>query len=304
MARTEYVGDAGGTYGGSDYSEYGGPTWEWEQSEGFGPSGQEGGRRYERQRAAAEKQAREEALQNWGYEQFFQNYGQDYLSGLEDYLPDYQQLLDRTGTTFGDIMGAGSEQQAQLMQGADRFRDIYDQGGYTGLERAQIQQAQQQAARAEQAQRGALQQQMAMRGMGGSGMEMMGALQAQQSGANQGLGAATDVATQAQNRALNALSQGTQFAGQAGQAADAFNKANLGWQDYQQQLHGQWQQQTMQNQAELARMKQEDARYRAAVGQAMAQGNEAPAYQMSAGDFGSVAGQTAQGAMAGYGGGS
>lgn len=284
----------------SDFTDVGGPSWEWEQVEGAGPRGQIGGARYDKKLDEAEKEARNEALRDWGYEEFFTNYNQDFLSGLGQYLPDYDQLLQRQGTTFQDLMGRGSEQQAQLMQGANQYRDIYNAGGYTPLERGQIQQANYQANRNEQAQRAAMMQQMQMRGMGGSGLEAMGALGAQQGGANQALGASTDIATQAQNRALNALGQGTQFAGQAGQAADAFNKAHLGWQDYQQQLQGQWQQQALANQAELAKMQQEEARYRSSVGQAMATDAEAPDRANTAGNFGQVAGSTAQAAAKAY----
>lgn len=186
------------------------------------------------------RSAEQEALDNWeqdvGRDEFWEAANADFLSGLSDYMPDYDQLLQRNGTDFSDIMGYGSQQTQALRQGADQFQGIYNQGGYTGLERGQIQQAQGQANRNEQAQRQALQQQMQMRGMGGSGMEMMGSLQAQQAGANQGLSASTDIATQAQQRALQALSQGTQMQAQAGQAADAFNQAHLGWQDQQQGL--------------------------------------------------------------------
>ena len=230
-----------GSVGGPD-----GFSYSYDYRRGRGPRGDI---REDRREREARNQALRSAWRGWADDEFMDLYGQDFLAGLRDYLPDYDTILDRTGTTFGDIMGADSQQARGLRPGARDFRNIYEQGGYTDLERGQIDQALQQARRGEQQQRGAVQQQMRMRGMGGSGLEAMGVMGAQQAGANQGLGATQDIAQAAQQRALQALSQGTQFAGQAGQAADAFNQAHLGWQDYQQQWQNQVQQQRYANEA-------------------------------------------------------
>lgn len=123
--------------------------------------------------------------------------------------------------------------QAAQMRALRQMQGIADGGGYTQLERDQIAQAQRQAAQYEQAQRQAQVQQMQMRGMGGGGAEMAARMQAQQSGANQGRADATNIATAAQMRALQAM-QGAANTGagvqtqanQRASAVDAFNQAN------------------------------------------------------------------------------
>jgi hypothetical protein len=85
------------------------------------------------------------------------------------------------------------------------LRGIYDAGGYTDTERAQNQLAQKDASRYEQSQRSAAQQQAAMRGMNQSGAAMMGALSAQQGGANRAADSATQFNIAGHQRALQAL---------------------------------------------------------------------------------------------------
>ena len=123
--------------------------------------------------------------------------------------------------------------QAAQLAALRQMQGIAQGGGYTPLERDQIAQAQRQAAGYEKSQRDAQIQQMAMRGMSGGGGEMAARLQAQQGGANRAQGAATDIATQAQMRALQAMQAGGQMGQQiqtAGtnraSALDAFNQAN------------------------------------------------------------------------------
>jgi hypothetical protein len=130
-------------------------------------------------------------------------------------------------------------QEAQL-QALRQMQGVAQAGGYTNLERDQIAQAQRQAAGYEKSQRDAQLQQMQMRGMAGGGGEMAARLQAQQGGANRAAGAATDIATQAQMRALQAMQAGGQIgasqqsaanaqqtvAGNRASALDAFNQAN------------------------------------------------------------------------------
>lgn len=125
---------------------------------------------------------------------------------------------------------AGSEAQLRALR---QMQDIANAGGYTGVEQGQIQQAQMQAAQAEKSQRDAIVQQMQMRGMGGSGADLQARLAAQQGAANQGRADATNIATNAQMRALQAMQQGAQIGqGQQAQATsrasalDAFNQAN------------------------------------------------------------------------------
>ena len=139
-------------------------------------------------------------------------------------------MLSAWGLTNNDEYHKGKAAQMQALQ---QMQDIAGNGGYTALERDQIAQAQRQAAGYEKSQRDAQLQQMAMRGMSGGGAEMAARLQAQQGGANRAQGAATDVATQAQMRALQAMQAGSdmgsriQTAGtNRASALDEFNQAN------------------------------------------------------------------------------
>lgn len=135
--------------------------------------------------------------------------------------------------SWRDDFGSANAQRMALQQ----MQEIARQGGYTALERDQIAQAQRQANLNEARQRAGIQQQMAMRGVGGSGLDMAARMQAQQSAANQGRADATNIAAQAQQRALMAMQAASQQAAQLrGQnmamqqtrndAIDRFNMAN------------------------------------------------------------------------------
>jgi hypothetical protein len=94
------------------------------------------------------------------------------------------------------------------------LRGIHEAGGWTEAEQAQNRLAQQDSSRYEQSQRAAVQQQAAMRGMNQSGAAMMGALSAQQGGANRAADSADRFAIAGQQRALQSLMQ---YGNQAGQ---------------------------------------------------------------------------------------
>lgn len=103
--------------------------------------------------------------------------------------------------------------------------------GWTPADRQAQQQSATQAAQQEQGQRGAVEQQAAARGQYGGGMQMMGALAAQQGGANRAASTASDIASRGADRrmgATQAVSQmGNEFANQAfqrGSSADQFNQ--------------------------------------------------------------------------------
>lgn len=166
---------------------------------------------------------------------------QDQLFGSETagfgdiYSPEAEiasgpSMLSAWGLTNNDEYHKGKQAQMQALQ---QMQGIAGNGGYTALERDQIAQAQRQAAGYEKSQRDAQLQQMQMRGMAGGGGEMAARLQAQQGGANRAQGAATDIATQAQMRALQAMQAGSdmgsriQTAGtNRASALDEFNQAN------------------------------------------------------------------------------
>lgn len=177
----------------------------------------------------AEREAQQSATDLW-LSQLGSLPGADYY-----YTPEAEIWGPGSGLTDSALRGNQEYQQGTQAQLAAlrQMQGIAGAGGYTGLERDQIAQAQRQAAAAEKSQRDAQVQQMEMRGMAGGGGEMAARLAAQQGGANRAQGAATDIATQAQMRALQAMQAGGQMGQQVqsnatnrAQAIDAFNQAN------------------------------------------------------------------------------
>ena len=75
--------------------------------------------------------------------------------------------------------------------------------GWSQLDRQALDASQRQASQYEQAQRGANMQNMAARGMRGSGLEMLGAMTAQQGGADRSLDAATQLGVAGRDRAMD-----------------------------------------------------------------------------------------------------
>jgi hypothetical protein len=167
--------------------------------------------------------------------QLFQDqlFGQE-RAGVDDIYSAENAVYADPTAQYGLINDASYQAgtQAQL-QALRQMQGIAGAGGYTGLERDQVAQAQRQAAASERSQRDAQVQQMQMRGMAGGGGEMAARLQAQQGGANRAASDATNIATQAQMRALQAMQSGAQIgqgqqanAVNRAQAIDAFNQAN------------------------------------------------------------------------------
>lgn len=158
---------------------------------------------------------------------------------------------------LGDVAADPRDLEAQR-RALGSFRDIYDAGGYTGAERAQFQLAQRDAALDERSQRLAIEQNAAARGIGGSGLEMMGVLGAQQGAANR-LSDAQNMQTIAgQQRALQALqaygsmagdmrSQGFNEASTRANALDAWNRGNVDLRNQWTQRRGDAAQQGYQN---------------------------------------------------------
>ena len=117
------------------------------------------------------------------------------------------------------------------------LQDISDSGGMTAMDRANLNRiASEEQARTRGA-RDAIMQNAQARGMGGSGMELMNQLLNEQESATRGSQRDLDVAGMAQERALQALMQGGQLAGQIGaqdfgqqaqvaQANDAISRFN------------------------------------------------------------------------------
>lgn len=130
------------------------------------------------------------------------------------------------GLQVGDVSqlaGAAADPHAIEAQNRalDQMMGIYDAGGYTDAERAQMQLAERDAANFARSQRLGVERDAAARGIRGSGLELMGALDAEQAGANRASDYANQIAIAGQQRALEALAQGGTWAGQIrGQSFD------------------------------------------------------------------------------------
>ncbi len=151
-------------------------------------------------------------------------------------VPKFKELVAEQMSPGRDIAMGSSGRTAQ--QGAiDRLGEFADQGGLDDQARGQLQQAMSATDQNERANRGAILASRARRGMSGSGDELAAMLGSQQGSANQARNAGLDIAGQARQRALQALSQQGQLAGQmrgqdigveksnvdAAQARDNFN---------------------------------------------------------------------------------
>jgi hypothetical protein len=166
--------------------------------------------------------------------------------------------LSQLGTP--EMAGAAADPQSIEAQrrALQQMQGIADAGGWTQEEKSQNRMAQQDASRYEQSQRAAAQQQAAMRGMNQSGAAMMGALSAQQGGANRAADSADRFAIEGQRRALQAMQQAGNWGGQMRsqsfgedaqrrQARDAWTQANVGAQNDWTRYRGQMAQQAYGN---------------------------------------------------------
>jgi hypothetical protein len=163
----------------------------------------------------------------------------EYARRVQEAQADPYHGLELLGES--EMAGAGADPASIEAQrrALGQMQGIYDAGGYTDSERAQLQMAQRDAAMGERSQRLAAMESARARGMGGSGMDLMGALAAQQGGANRASDYANQIAIAGQQRALQALQQSGDWAGRmrdqsfsedsARRAqADAFNMVNVG----------------------------------------------------------------------------
>lgn len=152
----------------------------------------------------------------------------------EIYQQDQLDRLESRGSSAARLGVQDAEGLAAQRRAMGQQEQIANQG-YTSQDAATLQSANRQSNLNEQSQRQAIQQQAAMRGQSGGGLAMMGALAAQQGGANR---AADQAAQVGQNRiqarqqgVQNLAQQGSALAGQGlaqgqaqGQALDAFNQ--------------------------------------------------------------------------------
>lgn len=110
-------------------------------------------------------------------------------------------LSSRAADAYANPGDVAAQQKA-----AQNLYNVYEQGGYTDAERAQLDQGRQQISRQAASQRDAAMAQARRRGVGGSGAELAAALGAGDAARIQGGQFATDVAASGMQRALAALS--------------------------------------------------------------------------------------------------
>lgn len=114
------------------------------------------------------------------------------------------------------------------------LQDLANNGGMNATDRANLSRIQSEAAQADRGRREAIQQGMASRGMGGSGMNLLAQLQSSQAATDRQAQQGLDIAGMAQQRALEAMMQGGQLAGnirgqdfsEAAQRASALDHIN------------------------------------------------------------------------------
>jgi hypothetical protein len=109
------------------------------------------------------------------------------------------------------------ETKAAQMAALQGLQDITSGGGMTAMDRQKLNQIATEEATRSRGAREAIMQQAQARGAGGSGMDILAQLQNQQESANRASSRDIDVAAMAQQRALEALQQQGQLAGQIGQ---------------------------------------------------------------------------------------
>jgi hypothetical protein len=143
--------------------------------------------------------------------------------------------VDALTVDYEQSQYANPQERDQFALGQERsaisaLEDIYNSGGLTDADRQRLQASQMQIGQGMRSQREADAAALQARGMGGSGAEIASMLGAQQSGANASFSAMADVNTQAQQRALEAMTSAGQMAGSRAGAADQFNQWMTGHQ--------------------------------------------------------------------------
>ncbi len=101
--------------------------------------------------------------------------------------------------------------QMEALQG---LQDVYHEGGLTSIDRARLQQIQDEQASVEKGQREAIMDNARRRGVSGSGMEIASQLMAQQGAADRSGRAGLETAAMAQQRALEAMMESGRMGGQ------------------------------------------------------------------------------------------
>lgn len=127
--------------------------------------------------------------------------------------PEQAQAALVEGSSMQAVQVDPSLMEAQMAALAE-LQNITSSGGMTAADKARLNQISQQEAAQARGAREAILQNAQSRGMGGSGLELMAQLQNQQEAATRQANRDLDVAGMAQERALQALMQQGQLAGQ------------------------------------------------------------------------------------------
>lgn len=150
--------------------------------------------------------------------------------------PAMEQAVQQQASGMADVNQSAATKDAQ-MNALSGLQDISNRGGLGIQDKANLATTQISNAADDAGRRGAIAQSMAARGMNGSGMALLQQLQSAQDATTNNAASGLTIAGQAQQRALDALSQGGTLAGSIGaqqfsqdaqkaQAQDAINQFN------------------------------------------------------------------------------
>lgn len=129
--------------------------------------------------------------------------------------PQLAALTEMSGTAYDNI-NVDPRFQNEQMASLDALRGIADGGGFTAADKANLNRVQNDVAQQDRGRRDAILQGMQARGMSGGGQELLAQLQSSQAATDRASQQGLDIAGMAQQRALDALMQGGQLAGQMG----------------------------------------------------------------------------------------
>lgn len=167
--------------------------------------------------------------------QYLERLNLDDYDQISQIVPQHERGVMADETAMSSI-SLDPTLRARQMDALSQLGDVA-QGGFTLSDRAALEAAQSDINAQERGARDAIMQNMQARGMSGSGMELLAQLQGQQAAASQAHSAGLEQAGMAQRRALDAMAQQGQMAGQmrgqdfgqaaqVAQARDAMNQFN------------------------------------------------------------------------------
>lgn len=121
--------------------------------------------------------------------------------------------LERVGKSNFEDLSSDPRLKADQMAALSALKELADNGGMTAQDRANLARIQSQVAQADRGRRDAILQNAHARGMSGGGQELLAQLQSSQAATDRSAQQGLDVAGMAQQRALEAMMQSGQLAG-------------------------------------------------------------------------------------------